>query len=282
MNRFIENYNGREYDIIIIGGGISGAAVAYEASARGYDTALIEKCDFGCGTSSATSKLIHGGLRYLKNFEISVQNGSLTIDAENADVRQILREISVKAGINIVSESNLIGDVTAHLSDVPVEEALYALLTANGFVIDDDNGIYRVRAGGMQQRGAVGSFSILYRNGRISIDVKNAPVADVLSEIASQAKINMATVGNIQGSVTTRLDAVTLDQALDALTDATGNVYTVVDGIYMVGDPTIRPGQTNPLLERKVIWLRYIEAQDVISALPCVHPQQYAHKPHQC
>ncbi len=77
MDRFIENYNGREYDIIIIGGGISGSAVAYEASARGYSVALIDKCDFGCGTSSATSKLIHGGLRYLRNFEISLVRESL-------------------------------------------------------------------------------------------------------------------------------------------------------------------------------------------------------------
>jgi type II secretory pathway component GspD/PulD (secretin) len=167
----------------------------------------------------------------------------------------------------------LTGDVTAHLSDVPIEEALYALLVANGFMVDEDNGIYRVRSGGLRQQRGMGSFAIFYRNGKLSIDVKNAPATDVLSEIASQCKINLTIVGNVQGNVTTRLDGVTLEQALDVLTDATGNAYTVVDDIYLVGDATVRPGQANPLLERKIIWLKYIEAQELINSLPSDIPR---------
>ena len=67
----------KEYDIIVIGGGITGAAVAYDAASRGLSVALIEKDDFGSKTSSATSKLIHGGLRYLANFELSLVRESL-------------------------------------------------------------------------------------------------------------------------------------------------------------------------------------------------------------
>jgi len=69
--------NDTEYDVIVIGGGITGAAVAYDASSRGLSVALVEKDDFGSKTSSATSKLIHGGLRYLANFEISLVRESL-------------------------------------------------------------------------------------------------------------------------------------------------------------------------------------------------------------
>ncbi len=77
MNRFIEHPSSKTYDIIVIGGGISGAAVAYEAASQGYCVALVEKGDFGAGTSSATSKLIHGGLRYLANFEYGLVRESL-------------------------------------------------------------------------------------------------------------------------------------------------------------------------------------------------------------
>ncbi len=77
MNRFIEHHDGRAYDIIVIGGGITGAAVAYEAAARGFSVALVEKGDFGAATSAATSKLIHGGLRYLANFELGLVRESL-------------------------------------------------------------------------------------------------------------------------------------------------------------------------------------------------------------
>jgi len=77
MKRFIEDFHDEIFDIIIIGGGITGAAVAYEASSRGLKVALFEKGDFGGETSAATSKLIHGGLRYLNNLEIGLVRESL-------------------------------------------------------------------------------------------------------------------------------------------------------------------------------------------------------------
>ncbi|PWG05914.1 glycerol-3-phosphate dehydrogenase/oxidase [Polaribacter aquimarinus] len=58
-----------EFDLLIIGGGITGAGIALDAASRGMRVALIEKNDFASGTSSKSTKLIHGGLRYLKQFD---------------------------------------------------------------------------------------------------------------------------------------------------------------------------------------------------------------------
>lgn len=77
MKRFIDDYTNESFDIIVIGGGITGAAVAYDAASRGLRVALVEKTDFGCATSAATSKVIHGGLRYLKNLELRLVRESL-------------------------------------------------------------------------------------------------------------------------------------------------------------------------------------------------------------
>jgi len=60
------------YDLIIIGGGITGAGIALDASLRGLSVLLLEKSDFASGTSSKSTKLIHGGLRYLKQLEIGL------------------------------------------------------------------------------------------------------------------------------------------------------------------------------------------------------------------
>lgn len=57
------------WDVLVIGGGITGAGIALDAASRGLKTALIEKSDFSSGTSSRSSKLIHGGLRYLREFQ---------------------------------------------------------------------------------------------------------------------------------------------------------------------------------------------------------------------
>ncbi len=61
-----------EYDLMVVGGGITGAGVALDAAKRGLKTLLIDKSDFASGTSSKSTKLVHGGLRYLKSGEIKL------------------------------------------------------------------------------------------------------------------------------------------------------------------------------------------------------------------
>ncbi|MEX1104806.1 MAG: FAD-dependent oxidoreductase, partial [Ilumatobacteraceae bacterium] len=65
------------FDVVVIGGGITGVCVAREAAGRGLRTLLVDKGDFGHGTSSATSKYIHGGIRYLETYEFGVVRESL-------------------------------------------------------------------------------------------------------------------------------------------------------------------------------------------------------------
>jgi len=78
MKRFLEEpRDGEPFDVVVVGGGITGAAVAYDAASRGLRVALLEKKDFGWATSAATSKLIHGGLRYLQNMEFGLVRESL-------------------------------------------------------------------------------------------------------------------------------------------------------------------------------------------------------------
>ena len=65
------------FDIVIIGGGINGAGIALDAASRGFKVLLLEKNDFGSGITSYSTKLIHGGLRYLSQFEVSFVRESL-------------------------------------------------------------------------------------------------------------------------------------------------------------------------------------------------------------
>jgi glycerol-3-phosphate dehydrogenase len=62
--------NGEPFDVLVIGGGITGVGVALDAAARGFRTALVERDDFASGTSSKSSKMVHGGLRYLQNGDV--------------------------------------------------------------------------------------------------------------------------------------------------------------------------------------------------------------------
>ena len=66
-----------EYDIAVIGGGINGAGIARDAAGRGLKVLLVEQGDLASGTSSASTKLIHGGLRYLEQQAYSLVRASL-------------------------------------------------------------------------------------------------------------------------------------------------------------------------------------------------------------
>jgi glycerol-3-phosphate dehydrogenase len=70
--QLINRLDTEHFDLAVIGGGITGAGVALDAASRGLRVALIERNDFASGTSSKSTKLIHGGLRYLKNLEIGL------------------------------------------------------------------------------------------------------------------------------------------------------------------------------------------------------------------
>ena len=83
----VRRLGSRPFDLLIIGGGIVGAGIARDAAMRGLTVALVEQGDFGSGTSSKTSKLIHGGLRYL-------EQGHLRLVFESLRERAVLRRIA--------------------------------------------------------------------------------------------------------------------------------------------------------------------------------------------
>jgi glycerol-3-phosphate dehydrogenase len=77
MQRDLHAMSATEYDLVVVGGGITGASVAWDASLRGLKVALLEKDDFAHATTAGSSKLVHGGLRYLVNGELKLVRESL-------------------------------------------------------------------------------------------------------------------------------------------------------------------------------------------------------------
>jgi glycerol-3-phosphate dehydrogenase len=73
----IEAVAGQHFEVVVIGGGITGAGVALDAASRGYSVALVERGDYAVGTSSRSSKMVHGGLRYLQNFDLGLVREAL-------------------------------------------------------------------------------------------------------------------------------------------------------------------------------------------------------------
>lgn len=90
--RLLNRLSAELYDLLVIGGGITGAGIALDAALRGIRVALIERQDFAAGTSSRSTKLIHGGLRYLKQLEIKLVQ---EVGSERAIVHRIAPHLVV-------------------------------------------------------------------------------------------------------------------------------------------------------------------------------------------
>jgi glycerol-3-phosphate dehydrogenase len=102
------------WDMIIVGGGATGAGVAIDAASRGYDVLLLEQSDFGKGTSSRSTKLVHGGVRYLEQGNLSLvmeaPQGARTVAPErSAPVRNL-----VSWSPTTIGGKRLLWDRTSH------------------------------------------------------------------------------------------------------------------------------------------------------------------------
>ena len=73
----IDQLRGGDFEVLVIGGGATGLGVAVDAASRGYRTALVEADDFAKATSSRSTKLVHGGVRYLEQMDISLVTEAL-------------------------------------------------------------------------------------------------------------------------------------------------------------------------------------------------------------
>lgn len=76
-DRALKELVAEPFDVVVIGGGVTGAGVALDAASRGYSTAIVERADWAIGTSSRSSKMVHGGLRYLQNFDLGLVREAL-------------------------------------------------------------------------------------------------------------------------------------------------------------------------------------------------------------
>lgn len=90
--QFINDLSTQQFDLVVIGGGITGCGIALDAALRGMKVALVEKNDFASGTSSRSTKLIHGGLRYLKQLEFKLVRD---VGSERAIVHRNARHVVI-------------------------------------------------------------------------------------------------------------------------------------------------------------------------------------------
>jgi len=189
----------------------------------------------------------------------AIDTSKITFNFKEADVRDVLRAIGVQMGINIVVDKDVEGKITVHLEKIGLEEGLKMMLRANGFSLEKEENYYLVKKMEKERR-----KDITATRERLTLDIKNIPVDELLREIANQTKINIVADQTVTGEISSVLYDVPLERGLSSLLSANGFMLKKSAGIYEItkasGQPGRRKGLSVTVTSEQIISLNVSDA----------------------
>ncbi len=191
---------------------------------------LLNQCSFYDSLSVDTIKIKE------------IDTTKITFDFKEADIRDVLRAIGVQLGVNVVVDKDVEGKVTAHLEKIGLEQGLKAMLESYGFSLEKKEDYYLVKKIEKERK-----KEIIATKERLSLNVKNIPVDELLRDIASQSRINIVADQTVTGDISGILYDVPLEKGLSSLLSANGFILKKSGGIYEVTKAGGQPGRRKGL-----------------------------------
>jgi type IV pilus assembly protein PilQ len=200
---------------------------------------------------------------------IYYDDGLLTVKLKNDDLEAVVTEIQKKCSKNILVTSGTAGSVSGALTDIDFDIGFTQIMNNNGFAVQKRSGIYIVSRldyyVGQQtaQAQRAGPYWISVKDSLVTLDVTNAPLDRVITDITRQLNADVVFYNPVSGSVTARAANVTLSKALDLVLRNTNFGYRESEGIFFVGDKA-----NKALLATRLIKLKYLRADKVMEMMP--------------
>ncbi|MFP4013110.1 MAG: hypothetical protein ACLFVQ_03420 [Chitinispirillaceae bacterium] len=207
-------------------------------------------------------------------------DGKLTVDVQNTEIKEFLKELSTRTSVSIVPDAKVEGRLTGKLYQVNIDDGIRALLEANGFDVVKRRNIYRISAGEPNGTGSgvpptrvrgTGSgkdFYVDYTNGLITLNVSNGDLEDIVKAIAEQGDVEIITYGSIKSEVNARINNAPLTEALALLLGGTRFTFVQRDNVILIGDRNTATPSGQALSKSELIHLRHIKADNIPSILP--------------
>ncbi|MFP4057490.1 MAG: secretin and TonB N-terminal domain-containing protein [Candidatus Brocadiia bacterium] len=201
------------------------------------------------------------------------EDGTLDVDASAADIRDALRELAAAAEMNVVASKDVAGTVTASLRGLGPEEVLLALADSCGATVVDDQKVLRViprpvepaAQGGPTPQAEVPSAQPAVEvrrldDGRLDVRARQAPLRELLAQLAECSGLNVVAAPEVQGSVTLDLRGVGREDVLSAIAAHSGLTFRPVGNVLLAAPAP-------PEVQAEAFRLRYSEAVAVSKAI---------------
>jgi type IV pilus assembly protein PilQ len=198
------------------------------------------------------------------------ENNLLSVKLKNDDLEATVLEIQKKSGKNILILGGTTGSLSGTLNDIDFDIGFTQLLNNNGFAVQKKSGIYVVsrldyfvgqQQGTQGQKG--GAYWISVKDSLVTIDVSNAQLDRVLTDIVRQLNTDVVFYNEVKGTVTARATNVLLDKALDMILRNTTFGYRESEGIYYIGEKT-----NKALMATKLFKLKYLRSDKILDNFP--------------
>jgi type II secretory pathway component HofQ len=180
---------------------------------------------------------------------IKVQEGRVTLDVENFPLPDLLRQLATQAGLSLLPEATVQGNVTLHAEDLPWEAALQYLLDAHGLEKREREGVWIIAPKPPPEpEPPPPPKSLIERaaDGTVTLDVEEQPLPKVLRQLAEAGGLNIVPQADVQGNVTLRLQGVTTEAALQVLLKTGGLSGEEVEGVWIVAKAPPAPEPPKP------------------------------------
>lgn len=202
---------------------------------------------------------------------VAYDDGDLWIATNNVSLRSVVQAIRNKSDKNILITEGTSGPVTGQLNNINFDIGFTQLMNNNGFAVGKRDGIYIVSrlqyyVGGKGKNGppaASGPYWISAKDSLVTIDVTNAPIQRVISDLVHQTNSDAIFYNDVPGDITARVSNVSLTDALNLLLMNTTDTYRISGGKYFIGN---RSDKT--MTSVKLVKLRYMRPKDLIKMIP--------------
>ena len=203
-------------------------------------------------------------------FVVDYAGDKLTVDLQKIPIDQVVRRLVEVTGKNIVQEQATAMEMSGFFKNMELRKGLILLAETNGLSMRERDGVFAIykeawkTAGQEGQAGAPqGRLRVTVKDKLVTLEVTNAPLAEVISSISAQSGIGTVIYGELKGNVTMRVADVPLEMAFQILFRGTESTFWVHNNIYFIG-----PASMQVLNNSKLIVLKHLKVDEVMELLP--------------
>jgi type IV pilus assembly protein PilQ len=207
--------------------------------------------------------------------DIEYSTGKIAFDLRNAELTRFIEAVADISGKNIIIDAGADGTITGQLAGIEFEKGMEAVLNSNGFTFSRIDEIYHV--GFLEKTDGVGRtasrYAVFCQGDSVTIDVRNAPIADILGTLSDKCQMGIIVHGKIEGTITASYKNKPFSDVLGFILRETQYSFKKDGDIYFVGNKG-----SEDLFSSKLIRLEHVSGLSVQELVPAVLAKQVSVK----